>query len=578
MAKNDYDNWNKQQLIDEIRVLKRHKRYGLVWKDQPEQVATDCETNLPVLEEVKKYAIATDANTPTNLMIEGDNYHALSVLNYTHKGKIDVIYIDPPYNTGAKNWTYNNHFVDEHNSFRHSKFISFIRKRIKLSKKLLSRKGIIICAIDDHEVHNVRHVLDEIFGENNRLGTIVAIHKPGGRQDDDFFATAHEYMLVYARDSKNATIGLLDLSEKKLLEFKHADEWGKYKRREYRRSGANSRREDRPNLWYPIYINPNTLDLSTDRNEFKNAIKLLPIDPKNIARVWRWNAETLMKKRGKYTEVLKKGDEIRIYVKERESDYLGLKPTTLWHESYYSSSVGTDELKNVLGKKFKGEKIFDYPKSKFLVRDIIKIASDKNSLILDFFAGSGTTASAVLELNKKDNGRRTFIVCTNNEDNNARGKKIARDICYPRIKNVIKGYTTPNNVQLDGTGGNLKYYKTTFVSASMSDDNKAKITQKIADMLCVRENTFEEVKICQSYRIYRNDSRHTGIIYAESAIANFKKCAAKIRGKFHIYVFSLGKEDYAEEFTDMSGKVQTHPVPEEILRAYRQTFQKRNIK
>ena len=152
MAKKDYTNWDRKDLIKEIEQLRKRKKYGLVWEDKPEKVVEQCKTELPVLKEVKSKEIITNPNKPVNLLIEGDNYHALSVLNYTHKGKIDVIYIDPPYNTGARNWKYNNDYVDKEDAYRHSKFICFMQNRLELAKKLLSNKGIIICAIDDYEV------------------------------------------------------------------------------------------------------------------------------------------------------------------------------------------------------------------------------------------------------------------------------------------------------------------------------------------------------------------------------------------------------------------------------------------
>ena len=161
---------------------RRHIR--MEGEDKPEEVSELCKVSLPVLVEDKDKAILTDAQKPINILVEGDNYHALSVLNYTHKGKADVIYIDPPFNTGNKSWKYNNNYVEKDDEFRHSKWISFMNKRLRLSKNLLRTSGIIIVAIDDYEMHTLRLLMDEIFGENNRLGTIVVVHNPRGRNDD----------------------------------------------------------------------------------------------------------------------------------------------------------------------------------------------------------------------------------------------------------------------------------------------------------------------------------------------------------------------------------------------------------
>ena len=155
--------WTKEQLADEVIRLRKRKKYGLVWEDKPEDVVEQCKTELPVLKEIANKEIITNPATPTNLLIEGDNYHALSVLNYTHKGKIDVIYIDPPYNTGARDWKYNNDYVDINDQWRHSKWILMMEHRLRLTKKLLSQKGFIVCAIDNNELFALGILMDEVF-------------------------------------------------------------------------------------------------------------------------------------------------------------------------------------------------------------------------------------------------------------------------------------------------------------------------------------------------------------------------------------------------------------------------------
>lgn len=163
MENNDYQNWSKVELIKEIKRLKKRKKYGLVWEDKPEEVVEMCKEKLPVVKEVKNKEIITDKNKPVNLLIEGDNYHALSVLNYTHEKKIDVIYIDPPYNTGSNKWIYNNKYIDSEDEFRHSKWLSFMSKRLKLARNLLKDNGVIIVTIDDYEIHSLGLLMDEIF-------------------------------------------------------------------------------------------------------------------------------------------------------------------------------------------------------------------------------------------------------------------------------------------------------------------------------------------------------------------------------------------------------------------------------
>jgi len=585
MAKKDYKNWDKDDLIKEIKQLRKRKKYGLVWEDKPEDVVEQCKTDLPILEEIKENEIITDSEKPMNLLIEGDNYHALSVLNYTHKGKIDVIYIDPPYNTGAKNWKYNNNYVDKEDAYRHSKFISFMDRRLKLAKQLLSKSGIIICAIDDYEIHNIRHLMDDIFDENNRLGSIVVVHNPRGRNDDKFIATMHEYMLVYAKNKEKAAIHHFELSQKAISKYSKKDNISLYNETSFTRTGNNSLREERPNLYYPIYFNKKNKTLSLIPEE--GSLKLLPINGKGEHRTWRWGKDTFLNKKDSELFVKEINNKFRIYKKRRLTDIKGTKPKTVWINSKYDASSNGIML---LQKIFSGKNPFSYPKSIYAVQDILEITSNDKSIILDFFAGSGTTGHAVLNLNRKDNGKRKFILCTNNEN------KISEEVCYPRIQKIIKGYRYKgkdrellfekklnfkalNNTEKlidqsllieernietkeyekiikkvedncfriygeknisevkEGLGGNLKYYKTSFVSADVTDKNRIVLTKKATEMLCIKEGTFDEFKSKKKYKIFHNKKRYTGIIYDHLAIDDFKRELLKIEGKIKVYIF-----------------------------------------
>ena len=200
MVKKNYSEWSKQELVEEIKKLEKRKKYGIVWEDKLEQVAELCKEKLPVLTEDKTKEIETDKGKPVNILIEGDNYHALSVLNYTHKGQIDVIYIDPPYNTGNEGFVYNDKIIDAEDSFRHSKWLSFMNKRLKLAKGLLSEKGIFFVSIDDNEYSQLKLLCDEILGENNFIGPFIWKSKIGGGNDNKHLANEHEYILIYAKN------------------------------------------------------------------------------------------------------------------------------------------------------------------------------------------------------------------------------------------------------------------------------------------------------------------------------------------------------------------------------------------
>ena len=222
-----YEYYTREQLLEEIKKLKKQKKFGLVWEDKPEQVVEDCKNNFPVLTEVSDKAISEAENSPTHLIIEGDNFHSLSVLNVKKKKKIDVIYIDPPYNTGARDWKYNNDYVESEDSFRHSKWLSMMKKRLNLARNLLTEDGIIICAIDHYEVYYLGAIMDEVFREENRLGIVSVVHKPEGRNQEKFFGTSNEFALFYAKDKKKANFNQIAIDAETADLFTEIDEKGR---------------------------------------------------------------------------------------------------------------------------------------------------------------------------------------------------------------------------------------------------------------------------------------------------------------------------------------------------------------
>lgn len=295
MSKKSLSECSREELLEIIKSLKKQKKFGLVWEDKPEKVATECRQKLPVVkEDVDKVISNADVAEPTNLIIEGDNYHALSVLNYTHAGKIDVIYIDPPYNTGNKDFTYNDRYVDKEDSFKHSKWLSFMHKRLLLAKSLLSEKGTIFISIDDHEQANLKLLCDEIFGEENKLATIAIVNNLKGRSDDEFFATAHETLTVYARNVREAKILGLPMSESSSKEYKKFDSISRYKEVSLQKTGKNSRRIDRPKMYYPIYYNPKTTDFSLEMRD--GYVEIFPALINGNEGCWRWGKKTFFQK------------------------------------------------------------------------------------------------------------------------------------------------------------------------------------------------------------------------------------------------------------------------------------------
>ncbi len=557
--KPDYDNWPKEQLIAEVERLRKRKKYGLVWEDKPEDVVEQCKTELPVLKEVKNKAIAKDKNGPVNILIEGDNYHALSVLNYTHKGKIDVIYIDPPYNTGAKDWKYNNDYVDANDQWRHSKWILMMEHRLRLTKKLLSQSGFIICAIDHNELFALGLLMDEIFGEENRLGAVTVVHKPEGRNQEKFFGTSNEFMLVYAKNINKANFIKVVLDAELQSRFDEEDDKGKYRLKNFIRltDGKYSLRENKPHFFYPVYISNDLKSFSIKKEPKYNEV--FPITDKGVERTWKTTKETFAKLAKEGDIVAKKeGDRIILYEKLREDQVI----KTHWiKKEYHGYHFGTKLLETILGKKS-----FDFPKSLYLVLDILKLTTKRDAVVLDFFAGSGTTGHAVLELNKEDDGNRRFILCTNNENN------IATEVCYPRVAKVIEGYKDTKSDKVSGVKGNLKYFRTAFVGAEPNDKNKEALTKQATEMLCMREDTFDLVKDTEAVKIFRNPKQHTGIVFDEDAISTLKEEIARIGGVWSVYIFSLGDDTFDDEFEDMRQKITVAPIPEAILRVYRRLF------
>ncbi len=571
MAKKDYTNWDRKELIKEIDQLRKRKKYGLVWEDKPENVVEQCKTELPVLEEVKSKEIITDPDKPVNLLIEGDNYHALSVLNYTHKGKIDVIYIDPPYNTGNKDFVYNDNYIDREDSFRHSKWLSFMSNRLKLAKNLLKNTGVIFISIDDNEMAQLKVLCDEIFGEELYVA-IFPWKKRSAKSDvPNGISQDYEWVLCYAKENFRAGI----THNRK---YYYTDD---YPNDGWRLSDITTQKNerDRPNSAFDL-VNPKTG-------------KIYKYNPN---RLWGITKDTFQfyYDKGKivfpedYNFLKIKIPAYRVFESEDKAKALkkyGSEDSIKAISTAFPKEVGMSQDGNKELVDLFGEKVFSFPKPTSLISYLLEIISNKNSVVLDFMAGTGTTGHAIINLNKKDGGSRSFILCTNNELNGV-GSDLAKEnpnenkesfgicqrVCYPRLEKVIKGYKNNKNEKIDGLGENLKYFITSFVPADPTDKNKIALTEKTAGMLCVKEDTFEEVRSTKQYKIFRNKKRYTGIIFDHQAIDDLKKEIAKIDGKFSLYVFSLSNDDYSEEFADLKKKARLSPIPEAILKVYREIF------
>lgn len=569
------DDYSKEELIQMVVNLKGGKKFGLVWEDKPEDIEKICETQLPVLEEISERVIERSDQAPTNLIIEGDNFHSLSILNYTHAGKVDAIYADPPYNTGAKNWVYNNNYVDGQDSFRHSKWLSFMHKRLKLAKSLLKDSGIIVITIDDYEVATLTLLMNELFGEENHLGTVVIKNNPSGRSTTAGFSVAHEYALFYGKSS-SAKIGRLSRTDEQIARYKHKDEIGNYEWVNFRaRYSTNA-----PSMQYPIFIKKDGSDfripelnwIASDKKyevlekPSLDEIVRYPVDENNKMRSWKWSIETFQKSKTTQLSIrLDRNKTPAVYMKARMKDS-GMLPLTWWDKTEYSATAyGT----NLLNKILFGENKFDYPKSLYAVIDSIKVLTEnKNALVLDFFAGSGTTGHAVLELNKADNGNRKFILCTNNENG------IAETITYPRIKKVIEGYSN-----IEGIPANLRYFKTDYVSkAKTSDQTRLALIKRCTDMIRVREEAYRYLIDEEKLKLLTSDNHNTAIIFDPHNIAESFRQIEELDSEkpLNAYIFSYSSYTYDEDIPETNLQYTLCPIPENILEVYRRIFREDN--
>lgn len=425
--------------INQIEKELTSKKFGLVWEEHEEEVDLMMKSNIPVFTEIEDKELFYSDSFGYNFLLEGDNLHSLNLLEKTHKNKIDIIYIDPPYNRGGNDFRYNDAIVDLKDSFRHSKWLSFMAERLKIAWRLLKNTGVIFISIDDFENAPLRMLCDELFGESSFVCNIVW-QKRYSRENREAIGDAHEYITVYAKDKQwfkeHRHMAGITESQQKAYKNPNNDPKGRW------RSVPMTAQGYRPNQMYPItdpkgnvHYPPEGRCWSTIESEYKKLLE--------AGRIWF----------GKNND--SQPNTIR-YLSEVE----GVVPWTWWNnEEVGHTDEAKKELYSIIGKTSK----FETPKPTRLIKQILKIASQKDSLVLDFFAGSGTTGQAVLELNKEDGGSRRFILCTNNENN------ICEEITYQRIKTVITGKKQDGSEFSEGLLSNLKYYKTDYVSKQTED-------------------------------------------------------------------------------------------------------------
>ena len=590
---------NKKEILDKIKSLdgldndekaylvnlvNTKKKYGLVWEDKPEDVEEQLRTQLPVLKEVQERAIINDTDTekhPNHILIEGDNLHALTALAFTHENSIDLIYIDPPYNTGNKDFIYNDHYVDKEDSYRHSKWLSFMHKRFKIAHKLLADEGVIFISIDDNELNQLKLLCDEIFGQRCHVATLPVIMNLKGNQDKYGFSDTHEYCLVYTKQYQSHEFGYFELDEEEIFNSWTEDEHGYYKKADgLRATGVNAPREKRPNLFYPIFINPETEEFYTTENDEPLAdgdVTLWPINDDGEELSWYWKKSNVNDLNHNLILTRARNGGYSIYKKQRPAlgDIPTKKPKSIFYKSEYSTSSSTTELKKMFGKK-----IFNAPKPVPFIHDLIDVGKPKNGIILDFFAGSGTTLEATIRYNASKGTNYKTIMVTNNENN------IASEVTYERNKKLIEGYTNSKNKNIDGLGNNnLRYYRCGFVEREPSLINKRKLTCLATDLLCIKEDCYKEIIKEESFnqtqaQIFTNGAgKYLIAVYhsrqqleVQENLIEFIDSLTDLKDKVRLYAFSPEKEALIEEFIDVADKIEAVPLPEAIYNAYLATL------
>lgn len=501
--------------INEIETALNEKKYGLVWEEHEERVDVEMQTKVPVFTEVADREIVSDEALPYNFLLEGDNLHSLKLLEKTHKGMIDLIYIDPPYNTKEKDFIYDDTYIGEDDSFRHSKWISFMSERLEIARTLLSENGAIFIQINDIEVAQLKMLCDSIFGEENFLNIISVNMKniagASGGGEDKRFKKNCEYILVYTKNYSflplfNGPYVYTEMSE---LIQQYIDEGKSWKyttvlvdagEREYHGSTVDGDGNE-----IKVYIRKNVVTMSVNQIAKRDGISTKEAYQKYGINVFRTtNAQSSIRTRiidyrkehGIEDSILSieyvpktgknKGTVYEQFYKDSECNlFVWLRDTSevidgeLYKKdlqgTYWDMTAGTKNLTKEGNVEFSKGK-----KPVALIQQIVSIYPSTTATVLDFFAGSGTTGHAVIAQNAEDNGSRKFILCTNNESN------ICTDKTYPRLENVIRGYTTDKGKEFKPNPANLKYYRTDFVDKVSDEEDYAvsiELLNHIAEMV-----------------------------------------------------------------------------------------------
>lgn len=588
--------------------LRKTKKYGLVWEDQLEEVEQVLKDNYPVLQEVEGKEICGKENDVTNLIIEGDNLYALNILLFTHgmndNKQINII-IDPPYNTGNKDFIYNDSYVNGEDTYRHSKWLSFMNKRLRLANELLSSNGAIFISIDDNEQGQLKMLCDDIFGHENFINCISVKTKnsagASGGGEDKKLKKNIEYLLIYCKNREKCNLKPVYKEQLLMTLIKERREEGKQydyrqvlihegtKRHMYTiKDGAE---EDIKIFKHEGYVIKNIADIMTEENLSESEAYLKYFDKicsstnsqssirKRVIEATKDDRALISieyvpktgKNKNKKTTNYYINSRIVIWLsdvayKRNKKIYKKEKLGTLWDDISWNGISAEGGVAFSSGKK----------PLKFIKR--IVSMCETNGVFIDFFAGSGTLGQAVLEMNNKNGGNRQFILCNIGKETLHSRINICEDITYSRIKNIMNGYVNSHDTLVKGIGGNLKYYRVSFISKKQNRDTlKIKLADKCTELLCIKENCFNLYKKENLYKIFWNGSLIMVICQEFIDYITVNKIKEDLVhldiSEKILYVLSLNyeiNELELQELCDIGIKVK--PIPQKIIEVYEEAL------
>lgn len=557
-------------LRERVAELEAGATLGLNWREIPEDVERLLADQVPVFTHVKSLDVKGGRPSDSaHILIEGDNLHALYTLRATHRGRVDVIYIDPPYNTG-KEFIYNDKLIDKDNRWRHSAWLSFMHKRLELGRDLLAETGLIFISIDDNEQARLKLLCDAVFGASNFVVCAPTIMNLKGNQDQFGFAGTHEYTIVYAKDISLASIGAFAVDEEAVFDEWQEDEHGWWKQGAgLKATGVDGARSKRPNLWYPLYVAKDGTYVSPKRRHNSDD-EVWPITNGQEMR-WRWSS-AMAEEKGYDLIASGASPTWTIYKKQRPElgNMPSKKPKSTLYKAGYSTTNGTNTLKAVLG-----DRVFPNPKPVDLIKDLISIAAPKDkSVVLDFFAGSGTTLQAVAQLNAEDDGNRLCILVTNNEN------AICREVTQPRCKAVLTGKWQVGT--RDPLPGSLRFYATSFLKRHTSPDRmRVDVATQTVELVAVREMAAGVRRVSDDLSMVYGAGRSVAVAPTIDADheAVYARAEQEVRAgdERHAYLFTWSDYDIEPEVAALWPGWHVQPLPAEMLAELRKLAPMRTL-